>query len=201
MEYVSLDDVSKIDIGVARLVPEAIAKRFCLVAIGEEDSVIIVAMSDPLNVVAIDTITLKLNRKVKSVVGSAKEINEAIEAIYHGSDVEEQKLRNIVECEIDREEIQPEMEADVTEANINGEAAALQPGGQKQGKRYPYRASGKVDDYPNAYRRSSSGYGAAGKKYAVCRCYEGKNSFKNEYCGAKVASGRSVQDQGSRPQH
>jgi type IV pilus assembly protein PilB len=126
MEYISLDDVSKIDMGVARLLPEAIAKRFCLVAIGQEDGAVVVAMSDPLNVVAVDTITLKLNRKVKPVVGSAKEINEAVQAIYHGSDVEEQKLRNIVECEVDRENIQPEVEADATEANISGEAAASQ---------------------------------------------------------------------------
>jgi type IV pilus assembly protein PilB len=126
MEYASLEDVSKLDLSVARLLPEAIAKRFCLVAIGEDDGVVIVAMSDPLNVVAIDTITLKLNRKIKPVVGSAKEINEAIEAIYHGSDVEEQKLRNIVEGEDDRNDIQLDVETDVSEANINGEAAALQ---------------------------------------------------------------------------
>lgn len=127
MEYVSLDDISKINLQIARQVPENIAKRFCLAAIGEEDGFVIVAMSDPLNVVAIDTITLKLNRKIKPVVGSSNEINKAIEAIYHGSDVEEQKLRNIVECELDGEEILPEAETDLGEANINGgEAAASQ---------------------------------------------------------------------------
>jgi type IV pilus assembly protein PilB len=128
IEYISLDDISKINMQIAREVPEAIAIRFCLAAIGEEDGVIIVAMSDPLNVVAIDTITLKLNRKIKPVVGSENEIIKAIEVIYHGSDVEEQKLRNIVECELDTENLQPEIEiSSLGEANINGgEAEALQ---------------------------------------------------------------------------
>jgi type II secretion system protein E len=125
MEYVSIEDITTIDTSVARLMPEAIAKRFCLVAIGEADGAVVVAMSDPLNVVAIDTITLKLNRKVKPVVSSEKEITNAIEAIYHGSDVEEQKLRSIVDREVDEEETL-EPETDATEANISGEAAASQ---------------------------------------------------------------------------
>lgn len=125
MEYVSIEDITTIDTSVARLMPEAIAKRFCLVAIGEADGAVVVAMSDPLNVVAIDTITLKLNRKVKPVVSSEKEITNAIEAIYHGSDVEEQKLRSIVDREVDEEETL-EPEADASEANISGEAAASQ---------------------------------------------------------------------------
>jgi type IV pilus assembly protein PilB len=117
MEYIRFDDVARIDVNIARTLPESIAKRFCLVAIGEIDQKVIVAMADPLNVIAIDTITFKLKRKIKVVLSSGEEIRRAIEIVYHGSDLEEQRLRDIVELEVGEgiEEAE-EDEADVSEA-------------------------------------------------------------------------------------
>jgi type IV pilus assembly protein PilB len=102
MDYVRFDDISKINLNVARMLDESISKRFCLVGIGEADGRIVVAMADPLNVIAIDTITLKIKRPIKVVIGAAQEILRAIEIIYHGSDVEEQRLRELVQCEVSR---------------------------------------------------------------------------------------------------
>ncbi|MFA5239755.1 MAG: ATPase, T2SS/T4P/T4SS family [Phycisphaerae bacterium] len=125
IEYTHLDDISTIDIKVARMLPEAISKRFCLVAIGEEDDNIVVAMADPLNVVAIDTITLKIRRRIKVVISSPQAIRRIIEAIYHGSDVEEQQLRDLVELEVDRGgERTKSAASDVSDADADGEAAA-----------------------------------------------------------------------------
>jgi type IV pilus assembly protein PilB len=74
------------------------------VAIEEDNNNnIVVVMADPLNVVAIDTVTLKLKRQIKPAISSAREIHRAIELIYHGSDVEEQQLRNLVEIEVENE--------------------------------------------------------------------------------------------------
>ncbi len=101
MDYIHFDDISKIDMDVARMLPENIAKRFCLVAIGKtDDDKIIVAMADPLNVIAIDTITLKINHQIKVVISSPQEIRKTIEVIYHGSDIEEQHLRDLVKLEV-----------------------------------------------------------------------------------------------------
>ena len=115
MEYVRLDNISEIDINTARILPESIAKRFCLLAIGEEDDKIIIAMADPLNVIAIDTITLKIKRQIKVVISSPEEISQAIEAIFHGSDVEEQRLRDLVELEVETEEPQKQEQDEVEE--------------------------------------------------------------------------------------
>ncbi|HAL45163.1 MAG TPA: type II secretion system protein GspE [Phycisphaerales bacterium] len=104
LEYKPLDEVSKIDMGIARMLPEAIAKRFCLTVVGTENGKPIVAMADPLDVVAVDTITQRLKSEIKIVVSSQDEINRAIEMIYHGSDVEEQSLRDLVETENVEEE-------------------------------------------------------------------------------------------------
>jgi type IV pilus assembly protein PilB len=126
LEYVQLNEVSKIDMNIARMLPEAMAKRFCLVAIGEEDDKIIIAMADPLDVVATDTIAPKLQREIKVVISSPDEIIHAIEAIYHGSDVEEQRLRDLVETEIseDDQKIEAILEEKGSESDATSEEAA-----------------------------------------------------------------------------
>ncbi|MHC4425574.1 MAG: GspE/PulE family protein [Planctomycetota bacterium] len=128
MEYIRFDDTSKtdrIDIDVARMLPESIAKRFCLVAVGEEGNNVVIAMTDPLNVVAIDTVTLKLKRSIKPAISSPREIRRAIELIYHGSDVEEQQLRNLVEIEIgDESKHDDVLLEDIVDPDVSGEDAA-----------------------------------------------------------------------------
>lgn len=124
MEYTRLADNNKmdnVDMDVARKLPESIAKRFCLVVISEDNEKVVVAMADPLNVIAIDTVTLKLKRQIHPTISSPREINRAIELIYHGSDVEEQQLRNLVEDEGDEETIVAE---ETEDQDISGEAEA-----------------------------------------------------------------------------
>ena len=125
MEYVRLNDTSKIDMEITRTLPENIARRFCLMAIGETDDKIIVAMADPLNVIAIDTIALRMKRQIKVVISSPQDIRQAIETVYHGSDIEEQQLRDIVEIEVGGQE--EALEANLAEADINSEVAATKP--------------------------------------------------------------------------
>ncbi|MHC4131750.1 MAG: GspE/PulE family protein [Planctomycetota bacterium] len=128
MEYVSFEDISTINNDVARSLPESICKRFCLIAIGEEQDKVIVAMADPLNVIAIDTITLKLKAQIKVVISSPKQIKRAIEVVYHGSDIEEQRLRDLVEFEVDSDEVFDENIAEDSDDNeVDSEAAAKAP--------------------------------------------------------------------------
>ena len=124
LEYFSFDDISRINMNVARLLPENIAKRFCAVAVGEIDDKVIVAVADPLNVIAIDTITLKIKRKVKVVISCEDEIRKAIEVVYHGSDLEEQRLRDLVQLEGDKDEYEQRDEQDIDEMEEATEAAA-----------------------------------------------------------------------------
>jgi len=124
MEYIRLGDsnkTNKINMDIARMLPESIAKRFCLVAISEVDDKVVVVMADPLNVVALDTITLKMKRQIKQAISSPREINKAIELIYHGSDLEEEQLRTLVEGEVDEEGVLSE---DAEEQETSGEEEA-----------------------------------------------------------------------------
>ncbi|MHC4335030.1 MAG: GspE/PulE family protein [Planctomycetota bacterium] len=125
METVRLDDVHKIDMNIARSIPEGIAKRFCAVAVGEIDNQVILAMADPLDVVATDTLALRLGRQVKVVVASPREIHQAIETVYHGSEVQEQRLRDLVELEVLTEDNGRELpKHEGAEADISNEEAA-----------------------------------------------------------------------------
>jgi type IV pilus assembly protein PilB len=126
---IELGNANSIDTNIARLVPETIAKRFCLLAVGEEDGEIVVAMADPLNIIACDVVKSKVKRPVKIAICSAQQIRHAIESVYHGSDIEEQRLRDLVELEVGGAEVseQEEMLEDLTSADISSEALASKP--------------------------------------------------------------------------
>ncbi|MGA2171964.1 MAG: ATPase, T2SS/T4P/T4SS family [Sedimentisphaerales bacterium] len=125
MECFHFDDMSKIDLNVARTLDEGIAKRFSLVVVGEIDDKIIVAMADPLNVIAIDIITLKIKHPIKVVIGTAQEIRKAIEIVYHGSDVEEQCLRDLVQSEVSgQDENEDEKVESILEEAADGDASS-----------------------------------------------------------------------------
>ena len=128
-EHVHLDG-KEIDMNIARLVPEALAKRFNLVAIDEKDGKVLVAMADPLDVIAADTITMKTGREIQPVLSSLREIRQTIEKVYHGSDIDEQRLRDLVEHAVNTETEEEEQDTlmenalNALEADISVEEAA-----------------------------------------------------------------------------
>jgi type IV pilus assembly protein PilB len=123
LEYLSLHNPAEIEVDVARQIPERIAKRFCLVGISQVDDHVVVAMADPLNIIAIDTVRFRMGRKVKPVISSPRNINDAIDLIYHGSHVAEQRLRDLVELELSTgdEDIRDD---ELLEADIRSEEVA-----------------------------------------------------------------------------
>ena len=119
LESISLEDLTIINKEIARCVSENIAKRFGVLAIRQEDDRIVVAMSDPLNVIAIDTVSVKLKKQIKIALASEFEIQRAIEYVYHGTDVEEQKIRDLVEFEISNEDddtLEKSLESDFSDS-------------------------------------------------------------------------------------
>ncbi|MHC4324781.1 MAG: GspE/PulE family protein, partial [Planctomycetota bacterium] len=117
-EHVHLDG-KEIDMNIARLVPEALAKRFNLVAIDEKDDKVLVAMADPLDIVATDTITMKTGREIQPVLSSLREIRQTIEKVYHGSDIDEQRLRDLVEHAVNTEAEEDEDQDTLMENALN----------------------------------------------------------------------------------
>lgn len=80
MEFVDLTEY-QIDPSVAGRIPESLAKRYKALPIAFEDDKLVVAMSDPSNVNAIDDIRTLTGRQVKPVVATGTDILAAISRI------------------------------------------------------------------------------------------------------------------------
>jgi type IV pilus assembly protein PilB len=130
IERINLEDLTTIDTRIARMLPEAIAKRFSLVAVGEEDGKLVVAMADPLDVFAIDTVMLRMQRPIKPLISSNREIQRAIDLIYHSSDIEERQLRDLIALEADGEE-------GPTENVLVEESPQVETGGEEAANQAP----------------------------------------------------------------
>ena len=79
-----------IDIPSATIVPEAIslvneklAKKYLLIPIGFEGKALVVAMSDPLNLNAIDDVKFAAGLQVRPNVANPTDIAEALRVHYH----------------------------------------------------------------------------------------------------------------------
>jgi type IV pilus assembly protein PilB len=77
LEFVDLGEY-QIDPQAASLISEQVAKRYRALPIGFEDEKLIVAMSDPANVFALDDIRTITGMEVKPVVATAADIDAAI---------------------------------------------------------------------------------------------------------------------------
>src|ERR687891_2630080 len=77
LEFVDLSDYP-VDPSAASLIPEQVARRYRALPIGYEDSMLIVAMSDPANVFALDDIRTITGKQVKPVVATASDVDQAI---------------------------------------------------------------------------------------------------------------------------
>lgn len=78
LEFVDLGE-AQIDPAATSLIPEALAKRYKALPIGfDDDGKLVVAMSDPANVLAIDDIRTLTGKEVRPVVATAADIMAAI---------------------------------------------------------------------------------------------------------------------------
>ncbi len=80
LEFADLSE-TKVDPMLASLLPEALCRRYRALPIGERDGKLLVAMSDPANVYALDDIRTLTGRDVQPVVATASDIEQAIQRI------------------------------------------------------------------------------------------------------------------------
>src|SRR5205085_10987936 len=77
LEFVDLNEFP-IDATATVLLPEALSRRYRAIPIGERDGRLLVAMSDPANVYALDDIRTITGREVQPVVATAADVTAAI---------------------------------------------------------------------------------------------------------------------------
>ncbi|HEX6261533.1 MAG TPA: ATPase, T2SS/T4P/T4SS family, partial [Actinomycetota bacterium] len=77
LQFVDLSEHG-VDASAVALVPEQVARRHRAIPIAFEDSTLVVAMSDPSNVIALDDIRTITGFEVRAVVATAADVDEAI---------------------------------------------------------------------------------------------------------------------------
>ena len=77
LEFVDLSEYP-VDPSAAALIPEQVARRYLAIGIGHEDGKLVLAMSDPSNVFALDDIRTITGIELKPVVAAASDVEAAI---------------------------------------------------------------------------------------------------------------------------
>ena len=90
LEFVDLAD-AQIDPASTALLPEALARRYRALPIGDRDGKLLVAMSDPANVYALDDIRTITGRDVQPVVATSADVEQAIQK-FAGLDSQVEQL-------------------------------------------------------------------------------------------------------------
>jgi type IV pilus assembly protein PilB len=120
-EQVGLDFVDlsehQIDPFAASLLPEQLARRYRALPIGERDGKLLVAMSDPANVFALDDIRAITNRDIQPIVATASEVEQAI-AKFSGMGEQVEALASEASSKLEAEDGPDDMEAAVEDAPI-----------------------------------------------------------------------------------
>ncbi len=81
LEFVDLNDFA-MDLKAVQSLPEAMAKRHQILAIGYRNGVPIIAMANPSNVFAMDDLRTVLGRDIVTVVSSPRQITDYISRMY-----------------------------------------------------------------------------------------------------------------------
>lgn len=82
--YMALRRGEKIDISTIKLIPERMARNFKVLAVGmnKVNGKLIVAMANPFDIVAVDTISTVTGYEIEKRFSQAKDIDEAIDRVY-----------------------------------------------------------------------------------------------------------------------
>ncbi|WMJ80837.1 GspE/PulE family protein [Clostridium sp. MB40-C1] len=81
-------DMMELDKKAVRSIPESLALKYTLIAIEYENNKIKVAMADPLNVFAVDDVSIATGKEVIPVMSAKKNIEQAIDKYYSSEYVE-----------------------------------------------------------------------------------------------------------------
>jgi type IV pilus assembly protein PilB len=82
--YAQLRKKDAVDIGVVKLIPERMARNFKAMAIGinKKNNKLIVAMANPFDIVALDTLRARTGYEIEKRFSQTKDIEDAIDRLY-----------------------------------------------------------------------------------------------------------------------
>ncbi|MDD3053387.1 MAG: ATPase, T2SS/T4P/T4SS family [Endomicrobiaceae bacterium] len=117
IEYRRLANVQIVQ-SVLGLIPEKVARKYLAVPLDIKNDILVVAMSDPANVVYKDDVQKLTGRRISVVLSSESDIKEFIEKYY---------VRTSLSAEIGEDEINNERKQDEIEDDFSGDNADSAP--------------------------------------------------------------------------
>ena len=98
--YINLDDDFQLEQEEIELVPEALARRFCLIPVRKnDDDAMTVVMKDPLDLDAVDTVRTLTGLEIHKAVSTQEQIERIISKYYKVEAHIERSLQDIVQYE------------------------------------------------------------------------------------------------------
>jgi len=119
---INLDEF-EVDTGVTKLLSAEVVQKYHLMPISRTGSTLIVAMSDPSNIFAIDDIKFMTGHNVEVVVATDSAIKKAIDKYYDQSDSLAEVMNGL--DDIDLEVVEEEDEIDVNALQVATEEAPV----------------------------------------------------------------------------
>ena len=115
----------KIDKSLTQLIPERVAKQYSLIPISKIGKVLTIAMSDPLNIFAIDDIKMLTNYQIEPIIATENDIKEAINN-YYGSHAQEiSKMLEEIPTDVDIDEEVQDEKIDIGEVAEESKSAPI----------------------------------------------------------------------------
>jgi type IV pilus assembly protein PilB len=81
INFVNLKE-ERLDPSLAQLIPDKIARRHLVIPLAKMGQVLMVAISDPLNIFALDDLAFKTGLEIEPVVATEQDILEALDKLY-----------------------------------------------------------------------------------------------------------------------
>lgn len=113
--YINLEEIA-INSDIAKLIPEHLCRRYKIIPIEVNGDKIVLAMSNPVNIYALDDVRIITGREVEPVLVSERQINQALDKIYTIQKGLEETLLDIAPGE--EEEIETPIEVLEDEAPV-----------------------------------------------------------------------------------
>jgi type IV pilus assembly protein PilB len=118
LPLLKLRDIYKeINPSVIKLIPQDLAIRFNIIPVKVQDNKLTLAMSDPLDVVALDTVKIMTGHKILPAVSDPREISDAIEYCYNQLPRMEEHIEDFIKLEASNGFEEPDSEKMRVEAN------------------------------------------------------------------------------------
>jgi type II secretory ATPase GspE/PulE/Tfp pilus assembly ATPase PilB-like protein/CheY-like chemotaxis protein len=119
----AIADLSRIDPKLQQSVPEQVARRFTVVPVGQTDSYLEIATSNPFDLDAEKMLAFATGREVRMLLGTPAVIRQRIDELYRNEDAAMNRLLEGIGNELDVRELQEDDE----EAAASAEEASQRP--------------------------------------------------------------------------